>query len=63
MPHPEVGARQHVGAPWRFSGTPSPVDAPAPCLGEHTHDVLEKILGYTAAEIDALVTGGVVEGP
>ncbi len=63
VPHPEVGARQHVGVPWRFSGTPCPVDAPAPRLGEHTHEVLEEILGYTPAEIDALVAEGVVEGP
>jgi benzylsuccinate CoA-transferase BbsF subunit len=52
--HPEVGPLQHAGIPWRMSGTPATVRRPAPCLGEHTEDVLRRILGYTEAQIAAL---------
>lgn len=52
--HPEVGPLQHAGIPWRMSGTPVKVRRPAPCLGEHTEDVLRRVLGYTEAEIAAL---------
>jgi benzylsuccinate CoA-transferase BbsF subunit len=54
LPHPEVGAMQHVGIPWRMSGTPCTVRRPAPCLGEHTHYVVGEILGYSRDEIERL---------
>ncbi|MGH8702655.1 MAG: CoA transferase, partial [Burkholderiales bacterium] len=31
-----------------------------PRLGEHTHEVLTELLGYTPAEVDALARAGVV---
>jgi benzylsuccinate CoA-transferase BbsF subunit len=58
LPHPEVGARQHAGIPWRLSGTPLAVESPAPCLGEHNRQVLGKTLGYSENEIDELVASG-----
>jgi benzylsuccinate CoA-transferase BbsF subunit len=60
LEHPEVGVRQHVGIPWRMSGTPCAVRHPAPCLGEHTDYVLSDILGYSAAQVAALKNDGVV---
>jgi benzylsuccinate CoA-transferase BbsF subunit len=58
LPHPEVGKRHHAGIPWKLSGTPCEVTAPAPCLGQHTHEVLAEVLGYSAAEIAALEAEG-----
>ena len=60
LEHSEVGARQHIGMPWRMSGTPCVVRHPAPCLGEHTDYVLSDILGYSADEITRLKSDGVV---
>ncbi len=36
-----------------MSGTPTAVKAPAPCLGQHTDEVLAR-LGYSNAEIESL---------
>ena len=54
LEHPEVGVRQHIGIPWRMSGTPCVVQRVAPRLGEHTDYVMSDILGYSAADIDRL---------
>jgi benzylsuccinate CoA-transferase BbsF subunit len=60
VPHPEVGKRHHAGIPWKLSGTPCAVTAPAPCLGEHSREVLSGVLGYSEAEIEALAADGVL---
>jgi len=60
LPHPEVGARSHAGIPWKLSGTPCAVEAPAPCLGEHNDDVLRRVLGYSDAEVAELAAAGVL---
>jgi benzylsuccinate CoA-transferase BbsF subunit len=60
LEHPEVGARQHVGMPWRMSGTPCAVRRPAPCLGEATDYVLADLLGYDVARIAELRRSGVL---
>lgn len=52
--HPEVGARRHIGMPWRLSATPCAVRRPAPCLGEHTDYVLTDVLGYSGEQIARL---------
>jgi benzylsuccinate CoA-transferase BbsF subunit len=52
--HPEVGTQQHAGIPWRMSATPCAVRAPAPCLGQHTDEVLTGILGYSEADVKKL---------
>jgi benzylsuccinate CoA-transferase BbsF subunit len=52
--HPEVGAKQHVGIPWRLSKTPLSVRHPAPTLGQDTDYVLCNILGYSAEEVVSL---------
>jgi benzylsuccinate CoA-transferase BbsF subunit len=57
--HDEVGVEHHVGNPIRLSRTPQRVAASAPCLGAHTHDVLGRLLGLTAAAVDDLVERGI----
>ena len=58
---PEVGKRQHCGIPWRMSETPCEVKSAAPTLGQHTDEVMTGLLGYTAAEVDALRAKGALD--
>jgi crotonobetainyl-CoA:carnitine CoA-transferase CaiB-like acyl-CoA transferase len=51
--------REHLGIPVKFAREPGHVDFHAPVHGEHTRVVLESV-GYSAAEVDALVVDGVV---
>jgi crotonobetainyl-CoA:carnitine CoA-transferase CaiB-like acyl-CoA transferase len=60
LEHPEVGTKLHLGIPWRMSGTPCAVQRPAPCLGQHTDDVLRRVLGYSPERIAALRATGVL---
>jgi benzylsuccinate CoA-transferase BbsF subunit len=52
--HAEVGVRRHAGLPWVFSDTPCQVRRPAPCLGQDTDEVMQRVLGYAPEEISAL---------
>lgn len=60
LEHPEIGARLHLGIPWQMSDTPCAVRRPAPCLGEHTDDVLRRVVGYDDARIAQLRDAGVL---
>ncbi len=53
--HPRAGAVVMPGAPYRFAHTPWALRRPAPCLGQHTAEVLADV-GVDAA---ALVRDGV----
>lgn len=53
--HPEVGPERHIGNPIRMSLTRLADAAPAPRLGEHTEDVLTRLLGLERAEVACLV--------
>ena len=43
--HPTAGRMRMVGPPIRLHGTPAEAATPAPLLGEHTDEVLTKLLG------------------
>lgn len=58
LPHPEVGVRRHAGLPWLFSDTPCQVHRSAPCLGQDTDDVMQRVLGYSEEKITELKTKG-----
>ena len=60
LPHPEVGTRLHLGMPWRMSDTPCTVRHAAPTLGQHTDDVLRRVLGYSPERSTALRERGVL---
>jgi crotonobetainyl-CoA:carnitine CoA-transferase CaiB-like acyl-CoA transferase len=60
QPHPEVGTRLHLGMPWRLSDTACTVRRAAPCLGQHTDDVLQRIAGYSPERIAQLRQRGVL---
>lgn len=57
--HATLGPVKTLGAPVKFSDTPSAVARAAPMLGQHTNEVLAE-LGYTAAEIESLRASGAV---
>jgi len=54
LPHAEVGERTHAGIPWRFANSPNGVRCPAPCIGEHTDEVMRELLGMTSEEVARL---------
>ncbi len=58
--HPTAGRMRMVGPPIRLHGTPAEAATPAPLLGEHTDEVLTKLLGYSSETIAALRAGGVL---
>lgn len=58
--HPEAGDVRTVRSPIRLSGSPHPVDAPPPLLGEHTEQILSDVLGYSGERTRALLDAGVV---
>jgi benzylsuccinate CoA-transferase BbsF subunit len=59
--HAENGTLQHCGMPWRFSRTETAVRSAAPCIGQHTEEVLTQVLGYTADDVSKLRAQGALE--
>ncbi len=57
--HATLGPVKTLGAPVKFSDTPSAITRAAPVLGQHTNDVLVE-LGYSNAEIEDLRASGAV---
>ena len=55
--HSRLGKTRALGAPVKFSATPTNIGRGAPLLGEHTREILAD-LGYSDTEIDALVAAG-----
>jgi crotonobetainyl-CoA:carnitine CoA-transferase CaiB-like acyl-CoA transferase len=60
VPHPAAGEMRMVASPMKFSDTPIPHDAPPPTLGQHTDEILERILGLTSDRIAGLRARGVL---
>jgi benzylsuccinate CoA-transferase BbsF subunit len=59
--HPEVGTMQHCGMPWKLSRTETAVRSAAPCIGQHTEEVLTQVLGYSADDVAKLRAQGALE--
>src|SRR5476651_1512468 len=60
--HPTRGKYLTVGNPVKMSGSLTEVKR-SPLLGEHTEEILGKVLGYSAAEIAAIKTSGAITPP
>ena len=58
--HPVVGTHPVPGQPFRYSGIPRWIRAPAPYLGQHNDDVLGGLLGLTPEERADLEAAGVI---
>ena len=60
LPHAAAGKVTLVASPMKFSGTPLKHDMPPPVVGQHTDEILRKVLKKTDAEIAALKAAGAV---
>jgi formyl-CoA transferase len=60
--HPGRGKYLTVGNPVKMSDSLTEVKR-SPLLGEHTEEILTKVLGYTAAELDAIKASGAITPP
>jgi crotonobetainyl-CoA:carnitine CoA-transferase CaiB-like acyl-CoA transferase len=58
--HPVAGRYKVPNFPVKFSATPGEVKTAAPVLGQHTEDVLKKLLKKTPQEIEALEKTGAI---
>ncbi|PYN65291.1 MAG: CoA transferase [Candidatus Rokuibacteriota bacterium] len=61
LEHPEIGRHHYKAPPFILSRAPGGPRRPAPCLGEHTRQVLTEILGMSAGEVRSLETRGVLQ--
>jgi len=52
--HPTCGKIKVTGIPVKLSRTPGAVELPPPTLGQHTEEVLTKVLGYSKGEVEKL---------
>jgi formyl-CoA transferase len=58
--HPARGKYLSVGNPIKMSASPTVVTR-SPLLGEHTDEILTKMLGYSAADVAELKSSGAIE--
>lgn len=63
QPHGGGGVASTVANPIRLSATPIEYRLAPPLLGEHSVHVLAGLLGKTPAEIEQLVSDGIVGRP
>ncbi len=60
MPDAAAGKAAFVASPLRLSDSPVEYQLPPPLLGEHTHEVLESILGLPEEEIERLRAAAII---
>jgi crotonobetainyl-CoA:carnitine CoA-transferase CaiB-like acyl-CoA transferase len=60
LQHPKAGAITVMGVPTRLHGTPGSATAPPPLLGQHTDEVLTRLLRVPPARVAKLREAGVV---
>jgi crotonobetainyl-CoA:carnitine CoA-transferase CaiB-like acyl-CoA transferase len=58
MTHPEMGEVPYEGHQFRILGYDNGPRAPAPCLGEHSIQVLQEILGYGDEDVARIAASG-----
>lgn len=58
MQHPEMGEVPYEGHQYRISGYDNGPRMPAPCLGEHTFEVLTDVLGMSVEEASEVLISG-----
>lgn len=64
VPHPARGRVRVTASPFHLDRKPVGPAGPAPYrVGEHTRVVLQGLLGYAPARVQALAAGGVIEAP
>ncbi len=58
--HPQYGKVKVVGPPAQFSDSRIGIQGPPPILGEHSQEILTKILGYSSEQVEAFQKQGVI---
>ncbi len=58
MQHPEMGVVPYEGHQYQIAGYENGPRFPAPCLGEHTYQVLQEVLGLDDDEIARVMASG-----
>ncbi|VTU20585.1 Succinyl-CoA:(R)-benzylsuccinate CoA-transferase subunit BbsF [Variovorax sp. SRS16] len=58
IPHPVLGSVPNVRLPIRYATTPLADPVAAPCVGQHTREVLKTVLGMNENVIDAAAKAG-----
>ena len=61
LPHKAAGTVPSIANPMRFSETPIRYEAGPPILGQHTHEVLRRVLGASDDEIAVLSALGIIK--
>lgn len=61
MAHAEMGESIYNNLPFRFAKASVRPQRGAPLLGEHTREILQDMLGLSAAEVDQLESEGVLQ--
>lgn len=61
MQHPTIGALPLVGSPLKMGGTPVSYRLPPPLIGEHTKDILTRVLGLSSEMVTELRESGCVK--
>jgi len=49
--------------PLRFSDAPTTLHSPPPQVGEHSHDILRDVLGWSDDRVTAAEQAGAIAGP
>lgn len=60
LPHPKAGSITVMGVPVRLWGTPGAATVPPPLLGQHTDEILTRLLRIPKAKVEKLRAAGVV---
>ena len=60
LDHPSHGAIQSLGFPVYMSESPARLRSTAPCIGQHSAEILQERLEYSDAEIEALEASGTI---
>ncbi len=61
MQHPEMGEVPYEGHQYRIRGYDNGPRLPAPCIGQHTYEVLSEILGLSDDEVTEILVSGACE--
>ena len=59
LSHPDLGSHLYDGFPWRFSNSELSSESASPRLGQHSRELLYRLLGQSHTEIDRLFRSGV----
>jgi formyl-CoA transferase/CoA:oxalate CoA-transferase len=60
LPHPTIGPLRMVGSPIKLGTNDGGGAIPPPLLGQHTAEILQAVLGLSAADIDAARAAGAI---